>query len=451
MATEWQLGTNKRAFMSKITDRKINSKPTDKNQWISETAVHGHGSLVLRITPAGERIFYFRYVNSKGKRVTLPIGTYSRDEAPGCLTLTQARFEATRLAGLHQSGTRDIKEHLEEVEQYRKAKIEAELISLEKENLSHKSRITVTELFDAWMKNELKLRKDKGESALRLFTADVFPKIGHFAAEDVSRSHVMEIVDSILARNAKRMAKVALSEMRQMFKWGILREHLDKDPTYAIPKAKIGGKNVVRDRVLSDEDISLLIKKLPSANLLPTTELAIWICLSTSCRIGELLSAKWSNINFDRRTWFLPETKSGRPFTIYLSDFSLRHFEQLYQHTGNSPWCYPNKDNTGHVNLKSITKQIMDRQRSEDKETIKGRSQNGQALILPGEKWTPHDLRRTGSTIMTKLKIAPNIANRCQNHVEQETITRTYQHYSYDNEMKEAWDVLSKHLTKLKK
>ncbi|RAU19897.1 site-specific integrase [Nitrincola tibetensis] len=436
--------------MSNITDRQINAKPGETSRWISESVVRGHGALVVRITPAGERVFYFRYVNSNGKRDSLPIGTYSREETSGCLTLTQARFKAKELAGLHQSGTKDIREHLEEAEQYRKAKIEAELIRLEKENLLHKSRITVGELFDDWMKVELLGRKDKGASALRLFSADVFPKIGQLAAEDVRRSHVMDIVDSILARNAKRMAKVTLSELRQMFRYGIVREHLSTDPTYVISKAKIGGKNVVRDRVLSNDDILLLIEKLPSANLLPTTELAIWICLSTACRIGEILSAKWSDINFDRKTWFLPETKSDRAFTIYLSDFSLSHFEQLKQHTANSIWCYPNRNNTGHVNLKSITKQIMDRQRKSDQGSMKGRSKKNQSLILPGGKWTPHDLRRTASTMMTQCKVQANVASRCQNHVEENTIIRTYQHYAYDKEMKEAWDILGKHLMTLK-
>lgn len=36
------------------------------------------------------------------------------------------------------------------------------------------------------------------------------------------------------------------------------------------------------------------------------TQLALWISLGTLCRIGELLQAKWKNVDLDRQTWFLP-------------------------------------------------------------------------------------------------------------------------------------------------
>lgn len=55
---------------------------------------------------------------------------------------------------------------------------------------------------------------------------------------------------------------------------------------------------------------------------------------------------------------------------------------------------------------KSITKQIGGRQ---SEIILKNRSQNNQVLVLTGGKWTPHDLRRTGATMMGNLKIAPDV------------------------------------------
>ena len=134
--------------MATITDRQINAKPGEKDRWLNETVVRGHGVLVARITPTGQRSFYFRYTNSQGKRDRLPIGNYSREEKQGCLTLTQARLRAKELAGLHQSGITDIREHLEAEEQRRQAKEEAERIRLERENQLHRSRMTVNDLFE---------------------------------------------------------------------------------------------------------------------------------------------------------------------------------------------------------------------------------------------------------------------------------------------------------------
>lgn len=36
------------------------------------------------------------------------------------------------------------------------------------------------------------------------------------------------------------------------------------------------------------------------------SQLALWICLGTLCRIGELLKAEWKNVDLNQQTWFIP-------------------------------------------------------------------------------------------------------------------------------------------------
>lgn len=60
--------------------------------------------------------------------------------------------------------------------------------------------------------------------------------------------------------------------------------------------------------------------------------------------------------------------------------------------------------------------------------------------------WTPHNLRHTGASIMTKLRVLPDVADRCLNHIEQNKLKRTYLRYDYDIEMKEAWISLVTHV-----
>ncbi|MBN0963281.1 integrase, partial [Pseudomonas aeruginosa] len=33
---------------------------------------------------------------------------------------------------------------------------------------------------------------------------------------------------------------------------------------------------------------------------------AVWICLSTLCRIAELLKSEWRHVDLDKGTWFIP-------------------------------------------------------------------------------------------------------------------------------------------------
>ncbi|MEI2337029.1 Arm DNA-binding domain-containing protein, partial [Pseudomonas aeruginosa] len=111
LATNWQpenlnwqpIGNGEADYMAKITDRQMTAKPGTSDKWLREVAIWGHGSLVARITPSGERLFYFRYTNSSSERVTFPIGTYSRDGNEGTMTLAEAGQRAKEPAGIHKS------------------------------------------------------------------------------------------------------------------------------------------------------------------------------------------------------------------------------------------------------------------------------------------------------------------------------------------------------------
>ena len=92
--------------MGEITDRQMNVKPSDKDIWINESAPKGHGRFIARIMPSGDRLFYFRYTTSEGKRIRLPIGAYDRDGTSG-ITLKVARQRARELATLYLAGTTD--------------------------------------------------------------------------------------------------------------------------------------------------------------------------------------------------------------------------------------------------------------------------------------------------------------------------------------------------------
>lgn len=64
--------------MSKITDKAMQTKPDTKDAWLQEPFARGAGVFVARITSAGERLFYFRYTDSAGKRPYLKLGAYNQ-------------------------------------------------------------------------------------------------------------------------------------------------------------------------------------------------------------------------------------------------------------------------------------------------------------------------------------------------------------------------------------
>ncbi|MGB2060650.1 phage integrase family protein [Alcanivorax sp. MD8A] len=443
--------------MSKIlTDKQLATK-VENAAWVTEAAPRGHGRLSARLRPAGGPLFYFRYADENGKRQYLPLGGYSRTGTNG-LTLKDARAKANELSLLYISGTKNLSEHLNAEREAKIAMRDAEVRRLEQEAAQKAaeaaalaSRQTVSQLFERWMEIDVSHRKDNGAEVRRMFEKDVLPLIGQIFVADVRKGHITQVTDAMAARGVTRMVKVVFSLMRQMFRFAVDRDIIEFDPSSSIRKAKIGGKETERDRVLSEDEIRQLARALPTANLLKTSEFAVWIALSTCCRIGELLAARWEHIDLEQSTWLIPaeNSKNGKPHQVHLSAFAVSLFQQLQEITGPSPWCYPNRADTGPLCSKTVTKQLSDRQRPLESGTMSNRSGKAQSLILPGGKWTPHDLRRTGATMMTALGVIPEVAERCLNHTEENRVKRTYQRHSYTKECGEAWVKLGAHLQEL--
>jgi integrase len=275
------------------------------------------------------------------------------------------------------------------------------------------ARMTVRELFELWQKVHLGKRKDGGAEALRAFEKDVFPHIGSMAAKDVRKADVLRIIDDMTARGVTRMTKRVLSDLRQMFGLAVDREIVETDPTARIKKKDIG-HDTERERVLSERELVKLFEKLPDSGLTDTAQLALKIQLATITRIGEVSAARWDQVDLERRVWILPNTKTGKPHRVHISDFALTQFQALQAITGAAPWLFPNSKLSGPIDSKTFTKQVADRQR-EDKPMTR-RTKQIDSLALEGGQWRPHDLRRTGATMMALLGVLPDVVDRCLNH-----------------------------------
>jgi integrase len=67
-----------------------------------------------------------------------------------------------------------------------------------------------------------------------------------------------------------------------------------------------------------------------------------------------------------------------------------------------------------------------------------------------GKKLRPHDLRRTFRTILSRIGVAPHVAELCLNHQETETMRRVYDGHDYRAEMVDAWKRAGAHLGALR-
>lgn len=422
-----------------LSDGGIRKLKVEKRTFLSD----GNG-LYLEVTPTGIKRWWYRYMVS-GKNRKIAIGYYPE------VTLMDARTQAITMRAEQKNAEVAIdpleergKERLAKIAQAEEEARQAEMLRQQQEAEMAKinARLTFQQLYDRWFKAVISKHKDQGEEMERLFTKDVLPFIGSMYAEDVTRQNISTLLLNIVERDAKVIAGRTLSSIRQCYGYGIGIGLLEHDPTSHLKKAAFAGKSVIRERVLSEEElVHLLTVALPASSLSPKGKAAVKILLATAARIGELLKAKYEHIDLTRKQWFIPKenAKNGKEHLIHLSDYAVRAFQELFIYVEHDTWLFPDRTKTTHVSVKTLTKQIGDRQTDSP---LQNRASDTTSLRLSGGKWTPHDLRRTAATLMGSLKVQPHVIEKCLNHMEENRMVRTYQHAALFEEREEAFKKL---------
>lgn len=402
------------------------------------------GGLRLRVSPTGAKSWVLGYKLKIAEKPSAPDKTdnyVSRSLALGSfdvLTVKQAKDEANRIKVMLKEGRDPISERKQ----------------AEKQRIADDAaRMTVREVYEKWLKVEIKNRKDGGAEVKRMMEKDALPVIGNLDIKDVSKTHLVKINHQIKERSTgrnggERIARVVYDLCSQLIEFAIDCGYIEpsQNPCIVRDKKRFGSTGNIRERYLSENEIRDLFVKLPASGLVGMHQLAVPIQLATSVRIGELLTARWEHFDFDEKVWRIPETKNGKAHTVYLSSFAIDYIERLRELTGRYQWLFPSSRSDSHVDEKSLTKKVADRQR-EDGEIIKGRSvRDSKALMLSGGQWRPHDLRRTASTLMGELGIMPIVIDKTLNHSEETKVKKTYKKYSYAKEMREAWELLGQRL-----
>ena len=325
-------------------------------------------------------------------------------------------------------------------------------------------RLTLRQLFDHWARVELaphqradgqrRGRKDGGEYIRQQFDRRIFPTLGEIAATAVRKADILAMLDETTAVGKLRTANVLLAALKQMFRFALAREIVERNPLDVITKRDVGGTETERERMLDEAELKALAAALPNARMNDRSVAAVWLILATGARVGEVMNAQWHDVKLDAAVWHLSDTKNGRDHDIHLSAFAIQQFNTLADHKEADehgkvlPWVFPNRAADGPVCIKSFGKQLADRQRTAERR-MQGRSLQVDALTLPGGRWTAHDLRRTAATLMASLGISGDVIDECLNHVIESRVRRIYIRNRRPEEQARAFDALGAKLASL--
>lgn len=399
------------ASEKKFTDLYIASlKPTGKVTDYREPNSHGFG---VRVLPSGTKKFFYVY-NIYGKRRFLSLGTYRDVKHKSGVSLSDARkaYIAARkdvLNGKDPLVERDI------------AKSEQKLSPF------------VVDFVDEYINIYAKVKTRGWKETKRALKAEIASAWKNRKMRDIKRRDLVLILDSIKERGAPIMANRILAYTRKMFSFAVQRDVIEVNPFMGM---ELPNKEESRDRNLSEAEIKALWNNLPNCQMSESIRNAIKLILVTGQRPGEVIGIHSREIN--GRWWTIPKerSKNKQAHKVYLTDLAL----ELIGDKDGFKFESPNrriKNDKGEIlilpyEVRTMTSSIkMNLPRTPDSTVV-------DRLQIP--HFVPHDLRRTCTTMMAKLKISADIIDRVQNHVttRRQGVRDIYDRHDYAPEVQEA-------------
>jgi len=274
---------------------------------------------------------------------------------------------------------------------------------------------------------------------------DLRPKFGSTALTAISAADISELLDELGERapTAARMGYVVLSNI---FNFAVEKEkrHFKKadNPMGEVESPPTAGQ---RDRHLSDDELRLAWHAAGTLGW-PWCEIYRLLIL-TGQRRSEVAHIPWSELNLAERTWIIPgaRTKNGEPTLVPLSDSALEIFSGLPRIKNDHDLVFPSTVGTPLSaftdNKSRLDAAMLVRARQEAEET----AEDPKEVSL--KHFRIHDLRRTASVGMQRLKVPREVVDEVLNHKTgtRSGITGVYQVYRYQAEKMDAlqrWDGL---------
>jgi len=307
---------------------------------IKEPGLHGDGNgLYLRVTPESTRSWMFRFMID-GKARSMGLG------AVGDVSLAEARETAIDLRRKIQRGFDPLEERRLEVERTR----------LEAGNAQ-----TFKDCAEAYIAaHKVGWRNAKHAAQWTSTLASyVYPVIGGGPVQRVDTAAIMRILDPIWSSKPETANRVR-GRIECVLDWATARKlrsgenparwrgHLDK-----LLPARSKVRRVEHHPALPYADAADFMARVRRQRGI--SALALEFSILTAARTGEVVGARWSEIDFDTRLWTIPgeRMKAGKLHRVALSKPAisvLRELEKVKQ----GEFVFPGAKADSHLSNMSL-------------------------------------------------------------------------------------------------
>jgi integrase len=404
-------------------------KPTDKDK--ADTGENR--GLRVSCGTTGVKTFFYRYTSPLTSKLTqVKIGNFPHT------SLAVARIKLGELRQIRQQGRCPAAELKQEKQQQTEAAAKKTAPELTVQGLIE---LYLSERIEDRHASDGKVipgaRKKKGQAEVRrTLYADAVDKLGHRIAAEITRKDVIELINGVIARGAKVQAGSLLRELTLAYEFAIGLGRLEE--SFANPA--LLAKSSLRQtrikltcgrgtRVLSESELAKFLKWLPGSAYTPTIKNVLRLTLWTGCRTGEVCNMAWEDVDLTKGTIHLRETKSGVERDVQLSTQAIDFLKIL--RLNSDKYLFPSQATKLPIQQKYLTENSWRLREA------------GQMLDIP--HWTPHDLRRTVRTGLSRLQCPNEIAEAVLGHTRG-GIEGIYNLYKYDAECKEWLQVWADYL-----
>lgn len=266
-------------------------------------------------------------------------------------------------------------------------------------------------------------------------------------ARSIARPAWRAIIEEIAAAGTPTQAAHSFKLLSQLFDYAVQLGVLEASPFLGLDMRTLGAvPSAPRQRALSVDELVALLAALdaPCQRDAKVGRHALRLLLLTGKRVGELLRARWTDLDLAAGLWTIPgahrKSTANHPLpdeVVPLSHSAVAVFEALLAlRRGDSPWAFgsPHSASAGRL-ADTAPSRIV-------RELFK-------AGKLTGPEWTPHDLRRTARTLWAdKLKLPWHIAEVLLGHALPK-VAATYAVTTYPEERRQALDQWAAYLEQL--
>ncbi len=398
-----------------FTERWVKAvKPTSRQQEYFDAGFRLRGvSLGLRVSPGGAKSYFIKYRNVHRKQKVFTLGDAS------CMSVSEAHHEATTRKSEIDSG----KDPAEKKQEYRIAETFGEL----------------TEQFLSYFKAQVASGERRNgtlrdyETAFRLYLSEWEA----FRVRDITRAHVMRLLDHITVdRKAPVQAVRVRSQIHKMFSFAVERQIIDSNPCVGLPRLS---KAAPRTHHLSMEEIRKVWRAL--ADFPPSSRNVFKFLILTGQRAGEVTNLPWSEIHGDE--WYLPaeRCKSKRDHIIPLSRQAVRILDEMKIENAIAK----DRSRKKGEHAKDYYDEFVFPSKREGKANIwLGKTCRRLIKVAKVEFFSPHDLRRTVATHLSRLQFSNEVISKVLNHKAQSVTSLHYVHHKALKEKREALDAWGK-------